>query len=139
MSKILKFKENIYNFIITKSCYANMIDKDLIKDFMDTELCLFSIAMLGVFSAQIKKNKVKSYHILHVVSAIILMTLYVAVNENIKYYENKYGNKNIKNVINKSIIFIYSGISQNIKTMENATESEISLKIEKKYYQLVKS
>ena len=132
MSKIAKFKENIYNFIITKSCYANVIDKDLINDFMETELCLFSIAIAGVFSAQIKKNKAKSYHILHVASAIILMTLYLAINENIKYYESKYGNKNIKNVINQSIIFIYSAISQNIKTMENATESEISLKIEKK-------
>lgn len=132
MSKISKYKENIYTFLMTKSCFSNIIDKALIDDFMKSELCLFPIALFAVFSSQIKKNKGKSYHILHIASAIILMTLIVMINENIKYYEEKYGEKNIKKVINQATIFIFEAISENIKTMENASELETASKIEKK-------
>ena len=119
MSKISKYKENIYNFITTKSCFSNIIDKNLIKDFMETELCLFPIALSAIFSSQIKKNKAKSYNILHISSAIILMTLVVVINENKQYYEEKYGEKNINKLKNQATIFIFEAVSQNMKTMEN--------------------
>jgi hypothetical protein len=138
MSKISKYKENIYNFLTTKSCFANIIDKNLIKDFMESELCLFPIALSAVFSSQIKKNKVKSFHTLHIASAIILMTIIVLIDENKKYYDEKYGDKNIKKIINQATIFIFEAISQNIKTLENTSdlknESELKtiLKIKEK-------
>lgn len=132
MSKIIKYRENIYNFIITKSCINNIIEKELIKEFIDSDLCLFPIALLSVFSAQIKKNKIKSYHALHITSAIILMLLTVVINENKKYYETKFGENNIKKLQSQSTIFIFESITQNMTTLENSLGTDNSSKIYKK-------
>lgn len=132
MSKILKHRENIYNFIITKSCFSNIIDKEILKDFLENDLCLYPIALLSVFSTQIKKNKSKSYHTLHIASALVLMIMNVSINENKKYYENKYGENNIKKIQNQATIYIFEAISQNIKTMENTIGIDVAAKIQKK-------
>lgn len=132
MSKILKHRENIYNFITTKSCFSNAIEKDLLKEFIDNDLCLYPIALLFVFSTQIKKKKAKSFHTLHMASAIVLITMIVSINENKKYYQNKHGEKNIKKLLDQATIFIFEAISQNIKTMENCTGTEVSSRIQKK-------
>lgn len=132
MSKIMKHKENIYNFITTKSCFNNLVNKDLVKDFLESEFCLFPIALLSVFGAQVKKNKIKSYHTLHIASAIILMLLTVAINENKKMYEEKYGKNNIRKLLTQSTIFIFESITQNMVTLENSLGTENSSKIHKK-------
>jgi len=132
MSKILKHRENIYNFIIAKSCFSNIIEINFIKEFIESDLCLYPVALLSVFSTQIKKNKGKSYHTLHIASAIVLMTMNVCINENKKYYIEKYGDNNIKKIQNKATIFIFEAVSQNSKTMENTIGTETSNKIQKK-------
>jgi hypothetical protein len=132
MSKISKHRENIYNFITTKSCFSNIIEKEFLKEFIENDLCLYPIALLSVFSTQIKKNKAKSYHTLHVASALVLMIMNVCINENKKYYEEKYGDNNIKKMQSQATIFIFEAISQNVKTMENTIGTENSAKIQKK-------
>jgi hypothetical protein len=132
MSKISKHRENIYNFITSKSCFSNIIDKEILKEFIENDMCLYPIALLSVFSTQIKKNKAKSYHTLHVASALILMIMNVSINENKKYYENKYGENNIKKIQNQATIFIFEAITQNIRTMENTIGPDVSGKIQKK-------
>ena len=87
MSKILKHRENIYNFITEKSCFSNIIEKEFLKEIIDNDLCLYPIALLSIFSIQVKKNKTKSYHTLHMASAIVLMIMKISINENIKYYQ----------------------------------------------------
>jgi hypothetical protein len=132
MSKISKHRENIYNFIINKSCFSGAIEKELLKEFVESDLCLYPIALMSVFSTQIKKNKVKSFHTLHIASALILMIIDTSINENKKHYENKYGENNIKKVRSQATIFIFEAISQNMKTMENTLGTESSSKIQKK-------
>ncbi|ATZ80343.1 hypothetical protein BMW23_0285 [Bodo saltans virus] len=132
MSKIAKYKENMYNFLTTKSCFNNFLDKDIIRDFIETDFALFYVAMGTIFSMQVKKNKIKSFHIMHISSAIFLMLLIVAINENTKYYEKKYGEKNIRNILNQATIFILESVMQNIKTMENALGSDNSNKMGQK-------
>jgi hypothetical protein len=132
MSKISKHRENIFSFITTKSCFSNIIEKDFFKEFMENDFVLYPIALLSVFSTQIKKNKAKSYHTLHIASALVLMVINVRMNENKKYYEDKYGINNIKKFQNQATIFIFEAITQNIKTMENTIGIEISSKIHKK-------
>lgn len=60
------------------------------------------------------------------------MTMLVVVGENIDYYENKYGSPCIQKLMDQSIIFIFSAITQNNKTMENALEPVLYNKIQKK-------
>ena len=79
MSKISKHKDNIYNFMTTKSCFANMINEEIIKDFMESDYILYPVTMSFIFSSQIKKRKGKSFHTLHISSAIILMTLMIQI------------------------------------------------------------
>ena len=85
MSKLLKHRENIYNFISSKSCFSTIIEKDFLKDFIESDLSLFPVALLSVFSTQIKKNKTKSFHTLHVASALVLMAMIVVIDDNKKY------------------------------------------------------
>lgn len=132
MSKILKYRENIFNFISSKSCFSSIIEKDFLKEFIDSEFSLFPVAMMSVFSAQVKKNKIKSYHTLHAASALVLMIMLINIDENKKYYEEKYGEDNIKKIKNQATIFIFEAIAQNIKTMENTIGCEASSKVQKK-------
>lgn len=132
MSKIQKHKDNIYNFITSKSSFSNIFDKELIKEFVESDYCLFAIILISIFNIEIKKNKIKSYHTLHIASSIILMIISVCLNENKIYYENKFGIENIENIQNQITIFIFEEIQQNGKTMENALGEEKSLKIQKK-------
>ena len=132
MSKIAKYRENIYAFLTTKSCFSHAIDKAFIKEVVDSELCMFPIALLSIFSTQVKKNKIKSYHALHMASAIILMTMIVMVKENIEYYKQKYGIHLIAKIVDQATIYILEAVSQNMKTMDNALESTITVKIQKK-------
>lgn len=124
MSKIDKYKENIHKFIVSKSCFSSIVTDDLIKEIMDNELCLFPIVLSAVFSARKNKNKIKSFHTLHISSIIVLMTLIIIINENKKYYNDKYGETNIDVIISQGPIHIFNAIKQNTKTMENAFELE---------------
>jgi hypothetical protein len=137
MSKISKHKENIYNFIVSKSCFYNAIEKEFLKEFIESDLCLYPIALLSVFNTQIKKNKTKSYHTLHMASALVLMIMNVSINENKKYYEEKYGENNIKKIQNQATIYIFEAISQNMKTMENTLGVESSAKVQKKISSII--
>lgn len=132
MSKISKHRENISNFILTKCCFSSIMEKDFLKDFIESDYILFPIALISVFSTQIKKNKVKSFHTLHAASALFLMIMLIIIDENKKYYENKYGENNIKKIKNQATIFIFESIAQNIKTMENTLGLDISSKAQKK-------
>lgn len=132
MSKILKHRENIFNFLTTKSCFNNVIDKNFIKDFIDNDLCLYPIALLAIFSAQIKKNKIKQYHTFHITGALVLMLIMILINENKKFYEEKYGIEIISDFSNKATIFIYESVSQNVKTIENTLGVDSATKIQKK-------
>src|SRR5690606_6665772 len=104
------------------------------KEIIDNELILFPIALLSVFNCQIKKNKVKSYHILHIASAIVLMIMIIIIDENQKHYESVYGEKNIKKVKSQATIFIFEAVEQNMKTMENSSNeiNSDAAKIQKK-------
>jgi hypothetical protein len=124
MSKIARYKENMYNFLTTKSCFNNFLDKDIIKDFIETDFSLFYVVIGTIFGIQVKKNKIKPFHIMHITSAIFLMVLIVVINENIKYYEKKYDEKSIKIIINQATIFILESVMQNLKTMENALDKD---------------
>jgi hypothetical protein len=132
MSKIVKHRENIFNFITTKSCFSNAMEKEFLKEFIDSDYSLFPIAMMSVFSTQIKKNKIKSYHTFHAASALILMIMVIVIDENKKYYENKYGESNIKKIKKQATIFIFEAMAQNIRTMKNTIGSEISSKVQEK-------
>jgi hypothetical protein len=70
-------------------------------------------------------------------SVIILMTLIVSINENEKYYQEKYGEKSIKKVLNQGAIFIFEAISQNITTMENVIDPDVASKIQKKIFNIL--
>ena len=132
MSKILKHRENISNFILSKSCFSSIIEKEFLKEFMDSDYSLFPVAMLSVFSTQVKKNKIKSYHTLHAASALVLMIILINIDENKNYYKEKYGESNIKKIKNQATIFIFEAVAQNIKTMENTLGNELSSKLQKK-------
>jgi len=137
MSKISKYRENIYDFIINKSCIGNMVDKKIIRDFLDSDLVLFPIALLSIFCSQVKKNKIKSFHTLHIACAIILMTLNININEKKKVYVDKYGENVINNFLSQSVIFIFECVSQNMTTLENSSGIEKSLKIQKQLFSIL--
>jgi hypothetical protein len=132
MSKISKHRENILNFISSKCCFSSIIEKEFLKEFIESDYILFPIALISVFSTQIKKSKTKSFHTLHASSALVLMTILIIIDENKKYYENKYGENNIKKIKNQATIFIFEAIAQNVKTMENTLGLDASSKVQKK-------
>lgn len=137
MSKIYKYKDMIYNFLISKSSFAGTINNQMIKDFVESNFSLYSIVLSALFNIQVKNNEIRSYHILHMASAIILMTMLVVIGENISYYESKYGSQDVQKLMDQSIIYVFSAITQNNKTMENALDIELYNKIQKKISQFL--
>lgn len=132
MSKIIKHKENILKFMLNKCCYGKLLNKNLIEEFIESELCYFAICLISVFNSQIKKNKIKTYHTLHISSTIILMTMVVYINENINSYISKYGKDEIDKLLLNSTLYIYETIKQNCYTVEQKLGEDVSNKIHKK-------
>jgi len=129
----MKLKESIYNFIVTKSCYAKIItNTEFIKEIMENNLSLFPVSFYTIFNSKIKKQNSKSYNVLHMASALVLMIIIVVVNENEEYFNNKYGKKHIKDILNQSTICIFEAVSRNMVTVLSTFPEDVALKIQKK-------
>lgn len=136
MSKVTKYKDHILNFITSKSCFADIIDKKFLTEFIKSEYWCFPVALMAVFGTQSKKNSTKSFHTLHAASSLVLMVMIVMLDEKKKYYEELYGADFIKKIKDRITIFTYEAISQNIKTMENTVGGDVS-KIQKKIFSIL--
>jgi hypothetical protein len=69
-------------------------------------------------------------------AGVDLMMTIVMVNDNLNYFEGKYGKDLIRNFINQAPMHIYECLSQNIETLENIVDKEKDkvLKIHRKIH-----
>lgn len=133
MSRISRYQESIVRFVKTKSSYSDTIKSNIeMENLINTNNHEPSIILLTVLSGLYKKKNMKSHHGYYVASGIDLLMLYVIINDNFTYYENKLEKENLKNILNQTPIHIFECLSQNIETVENSFEKDKITKIYRK-------
>ena len=133
MSRISRYQESISRFIKTKSSCSDIIKSNSnIENIVNLNDHESSIILLTILNGQYKKKNLKSHHGYYMASGIDLMLTLVILNDNINYYELKFGKNNIKNLLSQVPIYVFECLSQNIETLENIIEKDKVLKIQRK-------
>ena len=130
MSKIYRYQESILKFILTKSPVVDFIKSDKnIENMMSVTNFEASIVLLTILNYQNKKKNIKSHHGYYMSSGINLMMIVVMLNDNMKYYANKFGEESIRKISNQFYSFVYECLLQNMESM-NKDQTNV-LKIQK--------
>jgi len=132
MSRISRYQESISKFIKTKSSYSDIIKSNSVyENIINLNDHEASIILLTVLNGQYKKKNLKAHHGYYMSSGIDLMMTYVMINDNLNYYETKFGKNFIKNITNRMVIHVHKCLKQNIETLENMIDKDKVLKIYK--------
>lgn len=142
-SRLSRYQESITRFIKTRSAYCDFVkSNNKIEELININEHEASIAMLTIFNIEYKKCKEKKTkpHIgYYMASGIDLLTTYIMVNDNLNYYEEKYGSDLIKQFLTKAPIYIFECLSQNTETLDNTKEKDRASKIQRKAHAFLNS
>lgn len=131
MSRISRYQESVLKAITTKSSFCDII-KLPNEEFIDMGDHEASITLLTILNGQNKKLNMKLHHGYYMGAGIDLLMLYNRINDNPNYYNEKYGNKFIKNIQLQTPIHVYECMHQNIETLENFLEKDKIIKVHRK-------
>lgn len=135
MSRISRYQQSISNFIKTKSCYSDTIkSSNNIENIINLNDRETSIILLNISSEQYKKKNLKPHHCLYMASGVDLMLTVAMINDNVKYFEGKFGKNTIKNFVSQAPIYVSECLSQNMETLENVLDKDKVLKIQRKIH-----
>lgn len=135
MSRISRYQESISRFIKTKSCYSDTIkSSNNLENIINLNDHETSIILLTILNGQYKKKNLKSHHGYYMASGVDLMLTVVMINDNIKYFEGKFGKNVIKNFISQAPIYVSECLSQNIETLENILDKDKVIKVQRKIH-----
>lgn len=133
MSRISRYQESISRFIKTKSSYSDIIkSSNNIENILNINNHEASIILLTILNGQFKKKNMRSQHGYYMASGIDLMMTMVMLNDNINYYETKYGKNSVKIILTRTPIYAFECLSQNVEMLENIIEKDKVLKIQRK-------
>ena len=133
MSRICRYQDSVSRFIKTKSCYSDTIKNNASIDaILNLNDHVSSIILLTILNGQYKKKNLKSHHGYYMASGIDLMMSVAYLYNNLKYFEIKYGKDIIRNFVTQVPIYVFECLSQNVEILENITEKEKVLKINRK-------
>ena len=137
MSRISRYQESMLRAVTLKSSYCDLIKlpNDEFIEMGDHEA---SITLLTILNGQNKKLNMKFHHGYFMGAGIDLLMLYNKINDNPKFYTEKYGEKIIKNIQLQTPIHVYECLHQNVETLDNFLEKDKIIKIHRKISTYVK-
>lgn len=145
MSRISKYQEGILKFLKTKSFINDTTEKTqtIIYELLNMSDHVPAILCLTILNNQCKKYDIK-IHGYYLASGIDVMMLMAKVCCNRDYFDNKYGQNIIDNMIMEVINSFYKCITQNIDTLRlskngniNARLTQLCIEYASKYIPLI--
>lgn len=131
MSRISRYQESMSRVITTKSSYCDIINLGE-TEFVNIGDHEASITLLTILNGQNKKLNMKLHHGYYMGAGIDLLMLYNKINDSPEYYNEKYGETFIKNILAQTPIHVYECMHQNVETLDNFLEKDKIIKIGRK-------
>lgn len=130
MSRINKYQDGILKFLKTKSFINDASDKSksILFELLDLSDHIPAILCLTILNNQCKKYDIR-IHGYYLASGIDIMMLMAKVCSNRDYFDDKYGQDNINNMLMEVISLFYRCITQNIDTLRLSKNGKINTKL----------
>lgn len=130
MSRISKYQEGILKFLKTKSFVNDLSvpSKTILYELLNMSDHIPAILCLTILNNQCKKYDIK-IHGYYLASGIDVMMLMAKVCSSRDYFDNKYGQNIIDNMIIEVINSFYKCITQNIDTLRLSKNNNINIKL----------
>lgn len=130
MSRISKYQEGILKFLKTKSFINDTTNKtkDILYELIEMSDHIPAILCLTILNNQCKKYDLK-IHGYYLASGIDIMMLMAKVCSNRDYFDNKYGQHVIDNMLIEVVSAFYKCITQNIDTLRLSKNGNVNIKL----------
>lgn len=130
MSRISRYQEGILKFIKLKGFVneTSATTKNILNELIELSDHIPAILCLTILNHQCKKYDIK-IHGYYIASGIDILMLVAKICSNRDYYDDKYGNIMIDNMIMEAINLFYKCITQNIDTLRMSKNGNINSKI----------
>ena len=130
MSRISRYQEGLLKFIKNKSFINETTEstKKIIYDLLELSDQIPAILCLTILNNQCKKYDVR-IHGYYLASGIDMLTLIAKVCSSRDYFNNKYGEMQIDNMIIEVISCFYKCITQNIDTLRLSNNRTVNSKL----------
>lgn len=118
MSRIIKYRETLRKFMMTKSFLLKISGES--RKILDRLLLstdnLPGIIILTILNSQCKKNNIK-IHGYYLATAIECLMQCCRINSNRNYYKSLYGADNLDNLYSEVIGWVHWSVAENIETL----------------------
>jgi hypothetical protein len=130
MSKISRYQEGIIKFLKTKSFINDTTEttKNILLELIESSDHVPAILCLTVLNNQCKKYDLK-IHGYYLATGIDALMVVARVSCNRDYYDEKYGQNVMDNMIMEVTSSFYKCITQNIETLRLSKNNDISIKL----------
>lgn len=127
MSRISKYQEGILKFLKDKSFINNTTDetKKILNELLKLSDHIPAILCLTILNTQCKKYNIK-IHGYYLAAGIDVMMLLAKVCSNREYFDDKYGSRQIDNMISEVNSMFATCIIQNIETLRLSKNGNIN-------------
>lgn len=130
MNRISRYQEGILKFLKTKSFINDTSEttKNILYDLIELSDHIPAILCLTILNNQCKKYDLK-FHGYYLASGIDALMLMAKVCSSREYFDNKYGQVSIDNMIMEVISCFYKCITQNIDTLRMSKNGNVNNRI----------
>lgn len=127
MSRLGKYQESISMWLKDKSIINNMTNqsRNILNDLLVLSDHLTAVLCLTVINAQCKKNNIK-IHGYYLAAGIDIMMVIAKISGNREYFDTKYGEDVIDNMIAEVNSMFISCVIQNIETLRLSKNGSIN-------------
>jgi hypothetical protein len=129
MSRITKYQEYIRDFLKKKSFIKNArpSTRNIIADMSDSSDHFPGILCITIINNRCKQGGIKM-HGYHLASGIEALMMVVQIINNREYYDAKYTNPHVSNMITDVISWFNDCLIENIKTLTLSNEDKVDVK-----------
>jgi hypothetical protein len=130
MSRISRYQEEVFKFLKTKSFFNETTEttKTILYDLLELSDHIPAVLCLTILNNQRKKNDIK-IHGYYLASGVEAMMLLAKVCSNRDFFDNKYGQNAVDNMVTEVASNFYRCITQNIDTLRLSKNGTISTKL----------
>ena len=130
MSRISKYHSDILKFLKTKSFINDTSEKTktILFELLETTEHIPAILCLTILNNQCKKYDIK-IHGYYLASGVDVLMILAQVCSSRDYYDDKYGQIYIDNMIMEAVSAFYRCITQNIETLRLSKNGNINTKL----------
>lgn len=130
MSRISKYQDGILKFLKTKSFINETTEqtKNILYELLEISDHIPAILCLTILNNQCKKYDIK-IHGYYLASGIDVMMLLAKVCSSRDYFDNKYGQNAVDNLIMEVTSSFYKCITQNIDTLRMSKNGNVNVKL----------